>query len=157
MIRRLLLTAGTSALALPALAGTSAAASTPVPIGHNQLFLGMVNNSLHSATIFTDCASTDGYGHPVPNQTVEVVPTSTPGAPFAVGNTGDGNMVDVLLGGGGITNVLAYLTSYNAPTKIFTGITVPCSGSGTATFIPIPYDPPPGQPSTVNITFTPAP
>jgi hypothetical protein len=154
--RRLLLAAGAAAFALPVLIAANASAATPTPIGHDQLFSGVVNGHENSATIYTDCASTSGYGHPVYGQTVEVTPASSAGG-IDVGNTGDAGMIDVLLNSAAATNVVAYLTSYNAPARISDAITVPCSGTGTATFFPIPFDPPPTLIAGMNITYTPQP
>lgn len=123
---------------------TAASAATritqdPVPIGPNQLFSGFVNNAPPgAATIKVICPGVANTGHPIANQPVEVR-TASVISTTDVGNTGsNGNQITASLGTPAGTLVIAHFTSYFVPVNIPTGITVPCSGSGTVVFTPSP-------------------
>jgi len=136
-----------------ALAPAAPAAATAV--GPHQYFEGLVDMRAAGASIGVLCAGPAAFGHPLPDQTV-AVELVVPPITADEGYTG----VDA-------TSILAILTwptpvSPTPPLRIasFTGygtaaiptnITVPCSGTGTVTFVPNPDDG--GHPATVGVTF----
>jgi hypothetical protein len=156
-IRRPLIAVGAVALVLLLVPGASA--STPVKIGPDQYVAGEVNARQVGAEIFTNCPLPGtGTGHPLPNQTVEVVPAtaSTPAS-------------DACFSGGGVTfptwlilpantgdAFLANFTYYNAPAAIPTSIWIPCSGSITVRFVAYPASGG-GSTAVLPVTFVPEP
>jgi len=131
----------TAALGVTFAAAASAAAipQDPVPIGPNEFFRGFVNgHPPGKAVIDVICPGPANTGHPAGNQTIEVK-TAQPTSTFDIGFTGSaGTKITATLAPAATTTILASFTSYFVPKKIPTGITVPCSGTGTVRFTPSP-------------------
>jgi hypothetical protein len=161
-------TLAVAACAMAAVAATPAAATAapsgaspkiPVsPIGPNQYFSGYINGSPPGqAIIRTNCfgAIQPGQtGNPLPNQTVEVRLASPGGAAGDLGYTGSAaNSIVATLGPSQTAlSVIGNFTVYNTIEYIPTTITVPCAGSGVATFAPSPGSST-ASPATLNVTF----
>jgi len=133
------------------LSTTAASASTAAGharIGPNQIFVGRVNGSSGldgHAQIRVACPGpgTGGTTHPLPHQPLEVDP---PAAVAGVhGDTGRyATAVDAYLGippTTGAAGGIATFKHYGRAKSIPTTLTVPCSGSGYITFMPVPRDP----------------
>lgn len=155
------------ALAVPASAQAGPAAShgaaspvqTPVVlIGPNQYFSGYINGSPPGqAIIRTNCLGPiqpGQTGNPLPNQTVEVRLASPAGSAADLGYTGSAaNSIVATLGPSpDASSVIGTFTAYNVIEYIPTTITVPCGGSGVATFVPSPGSSS-ASPATLNVTF----
>ena len=156
----LVLSAGLLAAAGPA------AAATRSPVRPNQQFLGLVNGSTGVTAPVTVLVACPGpwrpgqTGHPLAGQTLEVVRPEVVVGNF--GNTGPlGTSIRVLFGppppagarsatsGTGIV----VFWSYNKVKPIPTTLNLPCSGTSTAVFLPLPLSPPAARPAIVPITF----
>jgi len=125
-----------------ALAGTASAATgpDPVPIEPNQTFSGYINNTPPgNVEIKVVCPGVANTGHPIKNQPVEVkpVPASTTQDTGFTGSKGTKITADLSVGVPPAI-VIATFTSYYVPKFIPTTITVPCSGTGSVSFIPSP-------------------
>jgi hypothetical protein len=134
------LLAATLGLALTtAAAAAPRPAPDPVPIHPNQFFSGFINNAPPGAVqIKVNCPGVAQTGHPIGNQPVEVKPAPGTGT-TDVGFTGSkGTKITATLGPTVSTLVIGTFTSYFVTKNIPTNIVVPCSGSGTALFIPSP-------------------
>ena len=138
----LVLTTAVLALALAPAAAGAKSLQDPVPIGHNEYFSGYVNNHPPGqAVIYVVCPGpVSTTGHPAGNQPVEVKPV--PAATTQdVGYTGSqGDAISAALSWGLPPSIIiANFTSYYVNQYIPTNIDVPCSGTGTVTFIPSPW------------------
>jgi hypothetical protein len=155
------------ALAAPASAQTGTAAShgAAIPVvlvGPNQYFSGYINGSPPGqAIIQTNCfgAIQPGQtGNPLPNQTIEVRLASPAGSVADLGYTGNvsnaasESIVATLGPSAAAPSVIGTFTAYDVIEEIPTTVTVPCAGSGVATFTPSPASP--GSfPATLDVTF----
>lgn len=161
--RRIALLACGASLAI-ALAGPAGAQVTPGgPVGPNQVFGGLVNNSTGSpnpAVIRMAC-----FGPIRPGQT---------GHPFA-GQTVAVFQPEVIVGNFGFTGPLAHeieaffgppppspitlvpgnpvFTQYGVPQAIPTSTVLPCAGRGQVTFVPLPMSPPTSRPAVVPVAY----
>jgi hypothetical protein len=151
--------AGLGCAVLMTAAGTgiaSAAVQDPQPIGPKQYFTATVDDSSGPAYVRTDCLGPllpGQTGHPAPGQYVEAVPA--PAATAAAGYTGSaGHALRVLLGTGATApaTVVGTLSGYSVPLALPVTATVPCSGSGSVTFLPQPAAPD-ARPLSVPVTF----
>jgi hypothetical protein len=133
------------ATAAPAMAS---AIIDPDPVGPNQFFAALVNGQSATAQIAVGC---DGStGHPLPGQTVEVLPVSGVPSPTD-GFTGTAaKAVDVGLDSA--ATVPLQLRFYHMVVEIPTSTVVPCGGQGTVAFVPDPTSPA-ARPGTVKVTF----
>jgi hypothetical protein len=156
---RFFLVLATVSLALSAVPSVAAVAAVsrpvqdPVPIGPNQYFTGLVNgHPPGQAVIYVICPGPITHGHPTGKQPVEVrsaVPVST----TDVGYTGSaGRRITASLSSSPTVIPLATFTSYFVKQYIPTSITVPCSGTGTVTFVPSPGSPN-ARTATLTVTF----
>lgn len=137
------------ALALAALAGpVAAAAQDPVPVTPNSYFGAVINGQPVSSTtlpplIKVICPGpiTPGEtGHPLEGQTVEVDSLAGVADAAPVGFTGSaGTQIDAGLTSpsGAAANLLVF-KAYFAPAEIPTAWNVPCGGTGTFSFVPLP-------------------
>lgn len=135
-----------SAAAVLALASASAATAAasgvqdPLPIRHHQFFTGLANGHRRGHVIVrVSCPGpSDKTAHPVGHQSVEVeprVPSSVAGSGF----TGRlGHRIKAVLRSPAGATTIARFASYFVKEFIPANITVPCSGSGTVRFIPLP-------------------
>ncbi|RAG85971.1 hypothetical protein DN069_09370 [Streptacidiphilus pinicola] len=121
----------------------AAQAADPAPVGPNQFFSGLVNGSATDPAIQMACYGpvTPGeLGHPLPGQSVEVLPASAAGT-ADVGYTG--SAADGIVANFGPTSTALPVTLgyYAVPVAIPTGLVLPCSGTGTVVFTPEPGSP----------------
>jgi hypothetical protein len=141
------LACGSTAAALSMTVGGAALAATgrqaqvqdPVPIGVNQTFSGYVNNGPPGTIIIAvACTVGDKTGHPLAKQPVEVKPVAS-SSTADNGFTGSkGDKITASLAPTTAATIIASFTSYYVKKDIPTGITVPCSGTGTMLFVPSP-------------------
>jgi len=153
------------------------AAASPVgathKIGPNQYFAGVVNgtdgNTIVLIPIHMACFGplTPGEtGHPLDGQTLAVHALFPPTTATTLGKTGQDWTIDVFFGGPPPAAIRA-LTSRSAATTVSfsrydkmkalpTSLTLPCGGTGTVWFVPIPVVPP-SQAEAVHVLFEPQP
>ena len=152
---------GAVAVAAAVLAGTAQAAVVdPAPIGPNQVFTGLVNNTNDNPVVTTDCVGPvvpGQMGHPVSGQFVSVDPAPTTST-VDVGFTGSvGDSVTVFLGGptssgSSAAGRVGTLKDYAVRLAIPTTIEVPCDGPGEAAFVPEPTSPT-AKTAILDVTF----
>jgi hypothetical protein len=127
---------GSLLAAIAALALTAASAAAQTPIGPNQQFAGAVNGSTTDANIMMICpgpAFPGQTGHPRAGQGVQVIEN------IGTGFTGAAaNRIVASLGPASSTSLTFVFTEYGVPQDIPTTAFLPCSGTGTATFVPQP-------------------
>jgi hypothetical protein len=142
MLRRFMFAAvAVSAGAMAACPGAALASPVqdPVPIGPNQLFVGLVNGTSSNAVIQMACfgpTRPGQTGHPMAGQTVEVQPNlEGPG-----GFTGNARRIAARLSSPASTTAglnLATFSNYFVPAPISTALRFPCFGSGSVAFRPV--------------------
>jgi hypothetical protein len=113
----------------------------PEPITPKVYFQGIVNNHPPGqAIIAVVCAMGATTGHPAPNQYTEAEPLTPPvSTGLDVGYTGSkGRSINATLPTSTVVALLAHFTSFYVKVPISTKIEVPCSGSGTVSFTPLP-------------------
>jgi hypothetical protein len=149
-------------LILSLLMAAPTAGATAPPIGPNQPFVGLVNGKagiVTPAPILVACPGPIIPGettHPLAGQTLVVglAPTTT-----NVGNTGPtGTTITAFQGippasPAATTSGLATFHRYGVAKPLPTGITVPCSGTGDITFMPLPRVPPASRAFVVRVVF----
>jgi len=132
------------AAVVPAVAATSANAQDPLPITPNAYFVGLVNGKAADAVVTVVCPGPIGptsVGHPVSGQTAEVrnvlPPSTTP-----LGYTGSAaRQIDAGFSPASSVAQTIVFSAFYAPAKIPTTWYVPCGGSATMTFTPVPSSP----------------
>ena len=157
-VRSRLLTIPVLAAALLIVAPAAAYAGPvidPAPIRPNQSFIGQVNGVSTAATIKMACFGPvfpGQTGHPLDGQTVTALPVVEP-VTSRPGYTGSlGTSIGVSFG---LTSSAAFpviLKYWAVAGKIPTTLTLPCYGTGTVTFQPLPGSPT-ARPATVTVTF----
>src|SRR5580704_13437969 len=145
------------AIALPA--------GAAVKVGPGQYFTGVINghdgNTAIPITIRMACfgaVKPGATGHPMAGQTVAVhqlFPPTTTGSLGYTGNDAEiGAFFDVVppaATSGSVTSTPIF-KRYDVAKPLPTSLTIPCSGTGTAYFVPIPVVPP-SRPASVPISF----
>jgi len=145
--------AACAAAVLPALASGPALAG---PVGPKQYFTGVINgkdgNTITPITIMMACAGPvrpGETGHPVAGQTLAVHQLFPPAATGSVGQTGNDSEIGVFFGAPPPAGTAArpatstpVFTRYDRPKPLPTSLTLPCAGTGTVWFVPIPVVPP---------------
>ncbi len=119
-----------------ALALTAANVAAQTPIGPNQQFAGAVNGGTTDVNVIMICPGPTfpgQTGHPQAGQGVQVVENSGTGF---TGSAAD--RIVASLGPASSTNLTFVFTEYGVPQDIPTTAVLPCSGTGTATFVPQP-------------------
>jgi len=148
------LAAATLLFAAPAAAFADAIPS-PEPIGPATTFTGLVNGQSSDAVIKVVClesAPLSGFGRPVAGQTVSALPIANP-TTKDFGYTGlFGRQIDVSFGIAATAQPPAVLNFWGVAANLPTTLVVPCSGTGTVTFTPVPNDPT-SRSTTVDVTF----
>jgi hypothetical protein len=130
-------------IAVLAGAPSSAAAQDPIPVGPNMYFTAQVNSASANAVIKVLCpgpVTGTSMGHPISGQTVEVFRVLPP-TTGTVGYTGSAaHQIDALFSApsSATVNPPIVLSSFFAPVAIPTSLLLPCGGSGTVSFVPIP-------------------
>ncbi|WP_328911720.1 MULTISPECIES: hypothetical protein [unclassified Streptomyces] len=139
-------------------AGVSSAAAAvvdPAPIGPQQWFFGQVNGVTTGAVIQVGCFGpiTPGEtGHPVGGQTVDVLPGAVSSSTTPLGYTGDAHQVAVDFGVPTVASKSSVLSTYAVRAPIPTSIELPCYGTGTVVFTPVPANAD-ARPSVVPVTY----
>jgi hypothetical protein len=148
----------TSAVALPAAATTTAGRR----VAPKQFFTGVINgtdgNTANPIAINMACfgpLKPGETGHPMGGQTVAVhqlFPPST--APGSLGQTGNDRQINLYFNAVPASSASGTVTftRYDKTQKLPTSLTLPCSGTGTAYFTPIPAVPP-SRSATVPVEF----
>jgi hypothetical protein len=130
-----------------------AGADAVVPIGPNQAFHGLVNGVHDNAQITMVCpgpVQPGQTGHPASNQTISV--TQAPSSGALAGYTGSlGTSVVASFVASSAAEGFTF-TTYNVPQKLPTTMNLPCSGTGTLTFVPQPTSDT-ARADTVKVTF----
>ncbi|MGW5349576.1 hypothetical protein ACWERV_03530 [Streptomyces sp. NPDC004031] len=141
-------------LGMPA---ASAAQVDPLPIQPHQTFVGQVNGVTIGAVIQVGCfgpVSSTSTGHPLAGQTVSVqlVSGATPVA-ARVGYTGESaDRVLVAFGNPTSAAPATEIKAYGLKVPIPQSLNLPCSGTGTVGFVPVPTSAT-AQPATVDVTY----
>jgi len=128
-------------LTFAVLAATPATAVPSFPVLPNQYFDGVVNGKTAAAIVRTICPGpSTTQGHPVSGQTLSVTLLAS-GSTTSTGFTGSlGNSIAAVP----VTNVAndpVVFTEYFHSSALPTSWTVPCSGTGTIAFTPLPGSP----------------
>jgi hypothetical protein len=125
-------------------AGSAQAAS----VGPKQYFTGVINgkdgNTTIPITIKVFCPGPANTGHPLPGQTLAVHQLFPPAAD-SLGYTGKDSRIEVFFAAPPPAAPPAApptFTRYDKPKPLPTSLTLPCSGTGTVYFTPIPVIPP---------------
>lgn len=136
-----------TAMALPAQAGT---------VGPKQYFTGVINgkdgNTVIPIIIRMACFGPirpGETGHPASGQTLAVHQLFPPTPTGSLGQTGNDSEIGVFFGApppaAGAPRTAAgsvVFTRYDKPKPLPTSLTLPCAGTGTVWFTPIPVIPP---------------
>jgi hypothetical protein len=170
MKRRLLVGAAVTvavlAGAIPVVAGASTAGNKggAGKVGKNQYFTASVNgqSGINSPAVITvACLGplTPGEtGHPLAGQTLEVTRSPAVSVTDLGFTAAHGKQISVFFGapppvsGAGTSGVVTF-TKYGVSQAIPTSLTVPCSGSGTISFVPLPITPPTSRDATVPVVY----
>lgn len=139
-------------------------AGAAVKVGPSQYFTGVINghdgNTVNPITIRMACfgAVTPGEtGHPMPGQTLAVHELFPPTSAGSLGFTGNDKEIGVFFvllpaSASGSTTTTPIFKRYDVSKPVPTSLSLPCSGTGTAYFIPIPVVPP-SQMASVPVRF----
>lgn len=155
-IRLGLMTAAT-ALIVAATAAPAAAGGVvdPAPIGPNNYFVGLVNNTTGPATVQMACVGPvvpGQTGHPLAGQTVKALPV-TPPTSTITGYTGTAaTAIAVTFATPASVGTPIVLHDWAVSAPIPTTLVLPCSGTGLVTFTPIPTSPT-AKAATVTVNF----
>jgi hypothetical protein len=156
MVLRLAVVLSMSAISLTAAAATAGAAHR---VGPHQFFTGVINGEDGNTTvpipIEMACFGpvTPGEtGHPMGGQTLAVHQLFPPSMAGTLGETGDDSSISVFFGapppapipGTSSPSVgkRVSFTRYDKAKELPTSLTLPCGGTGTVWFVPIPVVPP---------------
>ena len=124
-----------SLLAAAGLALTTVSAFAQAPIGPNQKFAGAINGSEVDANVFVICPGPIGpgqTGHPRAGQGVQVIENSGSGFTGSAAN----RIVATLNPASSVAGLV--FTQYGVAQNIPTTMLLPCGGTGTAVFTPLP-------------------
>jgi len=130
--------------------GLQAGPAQAHPVGPKQYFTGVINgkdgNTTIPITITMNCPAATGTGHPRAGQTLAVHQEFPPGSGM-LGYTGSDSKIGVFfaappLAGARATASTPVFTRYDRTRPLPTSLTLPCSGTGTVWFSPIPVIPP---------------
>ena len=144
-----------------ALAAVGQKAGASPKVGPSQYFTGVINgedgNTAIPIVIQMAChgpLAPGETGHPVEGQTLAVHQLFPPSATATVGRTGSDSTVDVFFGAAppaaldgvgvrGVAKTVSFVR-YDKTKRLPTALILPCSGTGTVWFVPIPVVPPSG-------------
>jgi type 1 fimbria pilin len=134
-------------------AGSAAWAAT---VGGNKIephqwFAGLVNGKFDNAIVTVACPIGAKTGRALSGQTLEVTMPQVIATNF--GNTGSkGRRIASLIGPSVSTSTTIVFKAYNRTVPFPTNIPVPCGGTGTVLFVPIPGSKT-SAPATVTVTY----
>lgn len=120
------------------------------PVAPKQYFTGVINGKAGNTTIPIPikiaCAAGGTTGHPRAGQTLAVHQLFPP-ASGSVGYTGTDSKIEVFFiapppRGARLGAAPPTFTRYDRPQPLPTSVTLPCSGTGTVWFTPVPVIPP---------------
>jgi len=123
--------------AVAGLALTAAGAAAQTPVGPNQQFAGAVNGNAKEANIIMICPGPSfpgQMGHPEGGQGVEVIENTGFGFTGSAAN----RIVATIPFTSSATLLTFTFTEYGVPQDIPTSALLPCSGTTTAKFTPLP-------------------
>lgn len=154
--------AACAATGLPAVASQAQAGT----VGPRQYFTGVINgkdgNTTVPITIMMACAGPvkpGETGHPLAGQTLAVHQLFPPAPAVSLGKTGNDSRIGVFFGapppgapGARAAAGTPVFTRYGVTKPLPTSVTLPCSGTGTVYFTPIPVVPP-SQSATVPVRY----
>lgn len=155
------------ALSLTGLTATAIPAGAAHRIGPDQYFAGVINgtdgNTVNPIPIQMGCFGpiTPGEtGHPLAGQTLAVHQMFPPAPASGLGQTGNDSLIDVFFGAvppgavkaSNAQSKTVQFTHYDKTKKLPTSLTLPCSGTGTVYFVPVPVTPP-SQSEAVPVQF----
>ena len=138
-------------------------------IGPDQFFTGVINgtagNTSTPVPIQMGCFGPlhpGETGHPLGGQTLAVHQLFPPAAASSLGRTGDDSTIDVFFGApppasgpltrAGVTSHTVGFDHYDRTKAIPRSLVLPCSGTGTVWFVPVPVVPP-SQSQAVAVQF----
>jgi len=144
-------------LAIGGIAGaTPTTTTTTTIIGPNQHFIGLVNKKSTRAIIKMACPlplSTASMGHPLGGQTVAVEPPSTVAGSSGYTGTRGRSIVASFVAVVPLTTATSTVTfTRYGSLPIPTTLLLPCSGSGTVVFAPVPTSKT-AENATVSVTY----
>lgn len=128
---------GSLVAAVAAVALTAGSAAAQAPVGPNQQFAGAVNGNATDANIIMICpgpSSPGQMGHPQSGQGVQVIENTGGGFTGSAAN----RIVATIPFNSSATPLTFTFTEYGVPQDIPTSAFLPCSGTATATFTPLP-------------------
>jgi hypothetical protein len=143
--------------------GLQAAPAQAIPVGPKQYFTGVINgkpgNTTTPITIKMACFGPihpGQTGHPMGGQTLAVHQLFPP-APGSLGYTGTDSKIGVFFtapppAAAQANATTPVFTRYDRPQPLPTSLTLPCAGTGTVWFTPIPVVPP-SRAATVPVRY----
>jgi hypothetical protein len=152
------------AVAAITVVGLQAVPAQASHIGRKQYFTGVINGKDGNTTvpipIKMACGTPNGTGHPLQGQTL-AVHQEFPPVSGSLGYTGKDTMIGVFFNapppaGARLAASTPVFTRYDKPQPLPTSLTLPCSGTGTVYFAPLPVVPP-SRSATVPVEFEPGP
>jgi len=160
-------------VSLAAGASPAGAAHATNKIGPDQYFTGVINgtdgNTITPIPIQMACfgPSTPGEtGHPLRGQTLAVHQLFPPSTGSTLGETGNDSTIEVFFGApppaagaapsSAASSKPVSFERYDKTKALPTSLTLPCDGTGTVWFVPIPVVPP-SQAQAVPVQFEPQP
>jgi hypothetical protein len=130
------------------------------PVGPKQYFTGVINgkpgNTTIPITIKMACFGPEETGHPVAGQTLAVHQMFPP-VSGSLGYTGKDSKIGVFFNAPPPAaaqpgTAAPVFTRYDRPQPLPTSLTLPCSGTGTVFFTPVPVIPP-SRSATVPVRY----
>jgi hypothetical protein len=156
MVRSRLLVASVMVGGLLAIGANAGASPTTTTIGPHQHFVGLVNKKSTKATITMACPlplSTVSMGHPLGGQTVAVEAPSTVARTSGYTGTRGHSIVASFVAVVPVTPATSTVTfTRYGSLPIPTALLLPCSGSGTVVFAPVPTSKT-AENATVTVTY----
>lgn len=128
---------GSLVAAIAGLALTAGSAAAQTLVGPNQQFAGAVNGNTTDANIIMICPGPSfpgQMGHPEAGQGVQVIENTGNGFTGSAAN----RIVATIPFTSSATPLTFTFTEYGVPQDIPTTALLPCSGTATATFTPLP-------------------
>jgi hypothetical protein len=163
-MRTLWRSSGILGVAVVAIVAMQAGPAQAHPVGPKQYFTGVINgrdgNTIIPITIAMNCpgpARPGRTGHPLAGQTLAVHQEFPPASGGSLGYTGMGSQIDAFFtvpppAGARPAAGTPVFTRYDRTRPLPTSLVLPCSGTGTVWFTPIPVVPP-SRSATVPVRY----
>lgn len=146
----------TTTLALGVSAAAGHAVTDPLPIGPDIAFAGVVNGVEANAVIQVVCpgpVTAGETGHPVSGQHLEVVAEAVSSTDYGyTGSAADSIDAYIATPTGANPGPIVVFKAFYVQEAIPTSIELPCSGTGSVTFVPEPTSPT-ARSAVVSVTF----